>query len=116
MNVPNDQNTVYELIGNDTEAELLRAGSGNQVAPKVLLAAVALTLGETSTSPRCGPGDTDFFRVVVPPLNGVEVSVDGFQNAEEHVSVERALVGLVHDDGGVVLEVRVAEGLAEEHA
>jgi hypothetical protein len=41
---------------------------------------------------------------------------DGFQNAEEHVSVERALVGLVHDDGGVVLEVRVAEGLAEEHA
>jgi alpha-glucoside transport system permease protein len=36
---------LYDLIGNNTEAELLRAGSGNQVVPKVLLAAVALTLG-----------------------------------------------------------------------
>ena len=35
----------YDLIGNNTEAELLRAGSGNQVVPKVLLAAVAVTLG-----------------------------------------------------------------------
>ena len=36
---------VYDLIGNNTEAELLRAGSGNQVVPKILLAAVALALG-----------------------------------------------------------------------
>ncbi len=36
---------LYDLIGNSTEAEALRAGSGNQVVPKVILAAVALALG-----------------------------------------------------------------------
>ena len=35
---------LYDLIGNNTEAELLRAGSGNQVVPKIILAAVALTV------------------------------------------------------------------------
>ena len=41
---------------------------------------------------------------------------DGLEHAEQHVCVEGALVGLVHDDGRVGLEVRVAEGLAEEDA
>ena len=41
---------------------------------------------------------------------------DGLEHAEQDVGVERALVGLVHDDGRVGLEVRVAERLAEEDA
>ena len=41
---------------------------------------------------------------------------DGLEHAEEHVGVQGALVRLVHDDRGVGLEVRVAEGLAEEDA
>ena len=36
---------LYDFLGNSTEAELLRAGSGSQVVPKMILAAVALALG-----------------------------------------------------------------------
>jgi len=36
---------LYELIGNGAEAELLRAGSGNTVIPKLILATVALAVG-----------------------------------------------------------------------
>ena len=35
------------------------------------------------------------------------------QQPEEDVGVERALVRLVHDDGGVVVEVRLAERLPQ---
>jgi len=35
----------YELLGNQTEADNLRAGSGNTVVPKLILAAIALAVG-----------------------------------------------------------------------
>jgi hypothetical protein len=37
---------------------------------------------------RCGTDDVDYFAVSVPALNGVEVTVDGFQNAEGNLNVE----------------------------
>ncbi len=36
---------LFELLGNDTEAQALRAGGGNTVVPKILLAAIALAVG-----------------------------------------------------------------------
>jgi alpha-glucoside transport system permease protein len=35
----------YDLLGNDTEAQALRAGGGNTVIPKLLLAVIAIAVG-----------------------------------------------------------------------
>jgi alpha-glucoside transport system permease protein len=42
---PNLAAYFYELLGNQTEADLLRRGSGNTVVPKIILAAIALAVG-----------------------------------------------------------------------
>jgi hypothetical protein len=44
--------------------------------------------GMPTTYSRCGVNDLDYFAVSVPPLHGVEVTVDGFQNAEGNLDVE----------------------------
>ena len=38
------------------------------------------------------------------------------EQAKEHVGVERALVGLVHDDGAVVIQVRLPQRLPQQDA
>lgn len=47
-----------------------------------------VNIGETNTFSRCGTGDVDFFRVVVPALNGIEVRLSNFFNAEGNMNVE----------------------------
>jgi hypothetical protein len=37
---------------------------------------------------RCGTNDADLFAITVPELNGVEVTLDGFQNAEGNLNLE----------------------------
>jgi len=41
---------------------------------------------------------------------------DFLEDAEEHVGVQGALVRLVHDKRGVVVEVCLAQGLTQQHA
>ena len=50
--------------------------------------AVELVLGATTSFTRCSATDIDFFRVAVPELNGLVVTVDGFQNAEGNLAAE----------------------------
>lgn len=38
------------------------------------------------------------------------------EQPEEHVGVEGALMGLVHDDGAVVIQVRFPQGLSQQDA
>jgi hypothetical protein len=44
--------------------------------------------GQPLAVTRCGTDDVDYFAITVPPLNGVEVTLDGFQNAEGNMNVE----------------------------
>lgn len=46
----------------------------------------------------------------------VSLRTDLAQQAEQHVGVQRALVSLVHDDGAVVVQVRLAQRLPEQDA
>ncbi len=50
--------------------------------------AYEVDVGDTNTFSRCGTADVDFFRVVVPPLNGIQVTVDSFSNEEGNINVE----------------------------
>jgi hypothetical protein len=47
-----------------------------------------IDLGATQTFSRCGTDDVDFFHVTVPPLNGIQVTVDSFSNEEGNINVE----------------------------
>ena len=49
-------------------------------------------------------------------LSGRVLQAHLLEDAEEDVGVEGALVGLVHDDGAVVVQVPLAQGLPQQHA
>lgn len=43
-------------------------------------------------------------------------ALSGFNNAEQHVGVHRALMGLVQDDHSVAQQQRISNGLTQQHA
>jgi hypothetical protein len=74
-----------------------------------------ITVGATQTFSRCGTGDVDFFRVAVPALNGIQVTVDSFFNAEGNINVElfkapNNNTGSKIDQGTNVNDIEIVEG------
>lgn len=77
--------------------------------------AFPITVGDTRTFSRCSTSDVDFFRVTVPPLNGVQVTVANFFNAEGNLNVElfkapNNLTGSRIDQGTNVNDIEIVDG------
>lgn len=75
-------------------------------------AATVLTTGTRSFG-RCGTDDVDFYRITVPPLRSVRVTMSGFFNAEGNLNVDlyRDQAGTQSaDNSRTVNDVEVVEG------
>jgi hypothetical protein len=90
-NTARDQWTYTVVIREEeasVEPDCSAAAQAGQEPNDAFASALALTPGAAQPFARCGTSDIDFFKVDVPALHGVEVTVAGFQNAEGNLNVE----------------------------
>jgi hypothetical protein len=80
--------TIREEIASP-EADCSAAAEASQ-EPNDDFAAATVVAADDVARPftRCGADDVDFFRIDVTELHGLELTVDGFQNAEGNLNVE----------------------------
>ena len=70
------------------EADCSAAGVAGQEPNDTFATAITLVPGTPRLLSRCGTNDADFFKIDVPELNGVSVTLDGFDNAEGNLQVQ----------------------------
>ena len=80
----------YSVTVSETEAspepDCSETAQANHEPNDTAVTAKALTLGTALNVTRCSVADDDFFKVSVPPQNGVSVVVDGYLNAEGNIN------------------------------